>query len=87
MTEPLITLLKRTEATLLAKSTQCLGSNSLEPDVLDALEGCARQLEDRAAQCATWIFNLERWGNNVPAAREVEIRESCAEWLRMCGDV
>jgi hypothetical protein len=84
MTEPLITLLKRTEATLLAKSTQCRGSNSLEADVLDALEGCARQLEDRAAQCASWLFSIERWGD-VPAERESEMRESCAEWLLMAS--
>jgi hypothetical protein len=83
MTEPVLALLKRTEAVLLAKAAQCLGSNSLDPLVLDALEGFARQLEDRAQQCAGWIFGVERWGDRMPKNREDDIRASCAEWLRM----
>jgi len=81
--EPLLNLLKRTEAVLRAKSTQCLGSNSLDPLVLDALEGVAGQFEDRAEQCASWAFNVERCGDRLPKDREDDMRGACAEWLRM----
>ena len=83
MSEPLLALLKRTQALLLAKAAQCLGGNSLDPLALDQAEGVARQLEDRADQCATWIFNLERWGGDAPAEHEALIRSSCESWLRM----
>lgn len=82
--EPLLPLLKRTQAALKNKITQCLGSTSLDTLVTDALEGCARLLEDREHQCASWIFNIERWGDRLPKDREDDMRWSCAEWLRVC---
>jgi|WetSurMetagenome_2_1015567.scaffolds.fasta_scaffold10902_7 hypothetical protein len=84
MTEPLTRLLRLTEATLMAKAAQCrLGSNRLDPLVLAALEGVARQHEDRAAQCNAWAFNIEFNAGRISPAREDEMRASCAEWLRM----
>jgi len=67
----------------MAKAAQCLGSNSLDPLVLGALEGVARQLEDRAAQCNAWLFTIERNAGRVSPEREDEMRAACAEWLRM----
>ena len=83
MTEPLPHLLRLTEAKLVAKAAQCLGSNSLDPLVLDALEGVARQLEDRAAQCNAWALNIECNAGRISPEREDEMRAVCAEWLRM----
>jgi hypothetical protein len=83
MTEPVLALLKRAQAALLAKAAQRLGSNSLDPAALGAMEGFAQQLDDRAQQCADWIFGIERWGDRTPKNREDDIRASCAEWLRM----
>jgi hypothetical protein len=70
MTEPLLSLLKRTEATLRAKVAQCSG-------------GATAQFDDRVDQCASWVRNIERWGDVIPKDWEDEMRASCAEWLRM----
>jgi hypothetical protein len=83
VTEPLLDLTRRTEAALRAKATEFLGSTSLDLLELDALEGVARQLEDRAEQCAYWAFSIQRMGERVTPAREAEMRDACAEWLQM----
>jgi hypothetical protein len=83
VTEPLLKILRRAEAALLARSTALLCSNGLDPAVLDQAEGVARQLEDRAAQCASWAFSVERWGADIQAEHEASIRSSCEDWLRM----
>jgi hypothetical protein len=83
MTEPIASLLRLTEAKLMAKVTKCLGSTSLDPLVTEALEAFARQLEDRAAQCNDWGFNIERNAGRVSPEREDEMRAACAEWLRI----
>jgi hypothetical protein len=83
VTEPLTRLLRLTEAALMAKAAQCLGSNSLDPLAPDAPEGVARQLEDRAAQCNAWLLTIERNAGRISPAREDEMRANCAEWLRM----
>ena len=85
MTEPLQSLLERTETALRAKVARCRSSNSTDQLVLNALEGAAGQLEDRADQCASWTFNVERWGARLPKDREAEMRAACAEFMRMCG--
>jgi hypothetical protein len=70
MAEPLLSLLQHTEATLRAKA-QCAAT---------------AQLDDRADQCGSWARNVERWGDHIPKGREDEMRDACAEFLRMCGE-
>jgi hypothetical protein len=70
MSETIMELLKRTQALLLAKS---------------AATG-DQMLADRASRCAAWIYDLERWGADLPAEKETILRSTCESWLRMCGE-
>jgi hypothetical protein len=82
--QPLPRLLNRTKAACQATAKHCRNRAEGEDKLTaDALEGFAGQLDDRAAQCEAWLFSVDRWGDRIGPAREAEIRESCAEWLRM----
>lgn len=83
MAEAILDLLKRTKSRLDQRSTELLGSRSNDPLVLDALESFARQLEDRADQCATWIYAIESLGDRMSKAREADMRDSCHEFLKL----
>ena len=79
--EPLEDLLRRTEAALRAQIA-ALRAPVRNHTMQAAREGLAGQLEDRAKQCASWIFSIK----HGCFLNESEVRSSCAEFLRMCGE-
>jgi hypothetical protein len=56
--------------------------HDIGPDRLarEQLFASAVQFEDRAAQCDAWLYALP---DGVTPEREAQMRDACAEWLRM----
>ncbi len=74
MAEPLAQLLRRTRGALETASSRALMAHNAP---------LAAQLQDRADQCAAWMSQLSQ--GDVTDERDAEIREACAEYLRLCG--
>jgi hypothetical protein len=83
MAEPLPHLLNRTRFVCLAVARRCRSRAASTVDTLVriALEGFAKQLDDRAAHLDVWLDELS---DGAPSEERVaEMRAACAEWLRM----
>jgi hypothetical protein len=86
MTENLTRLVERTRNALRANSKHLrerasqLQDLGLEPTTQEQLSAFAAQLDDRAGQCNVWLYDV---ADGLDAEREAEMREACAEWLRM----
>jgi hypothetical protein len=86
MTENLTRLVERTRNALRANSkhlrerVSTLQDLGLEPTTREQLCAFAGQLDDRAAQCNAWLYDVI---DGLDAEREAELRDACAEWLRM----
>ena len=82
MAEPLNRLLNRTKFACGAMAKHCRSRAATTVDTLVriALSGFAKQLDDRAAQIDAW---LNEPLDGVASKREAEMRDACAEWLRM----
>jgi|WetSurMetagenome_2_1015567.scaffolds.fasta_scaffold17339_6 hypothetical protein len=86
MAETLNRLLDRTKHACWANAKHLRNSASKLHDIgherikREQLFAFAVQLEDRAAQCDAWLYALH---DGVAPERESEMRDACAEWLRM----
>jgi hypothetical protein len=86
MTESITRLVERTRNAIRANAKHCreraslLQDNGLDAPTQDWLRAFAEQLKDRAAQCDAWLYELL---DGVSPERETEMRDACAEWLRM----
>jgi hypothetical protein len=86
MAETLNRLLDRTKHACWANAKHLRNSASKLHDIgrerteREQLFAFAAQLEDRAAHCDAWLCALL---DGVTQEREVEMRDACAEWLRM----
>jgi hypothetical protein len=86
MAEDLNRLLDRTKRACWANAKHLRNRASKLHDIgrersqREQLFAFAVQLEDRAAQCDAWLYGLL---DGVTPEREAEMRDACAEWLRM----
>jgi hypothetical protein len=86
MAEDLNRLLERTKRACWAKAKHLRNCASKLHDIgrerteREQLFAFAAQLEARAAQCDAWLYQLL---DGVSPERELEMRDACAEWLRM----
>jgi hypothetical protein len=86
MTENLTRLIERTRNALLANSKHLserasqLQDLGLDVTTREQLRAFAAQLDDRAAQCNAWLYDVL---DGLNGEREAELRDACAEWLRM----
>jgi hypothetical protein len=86
MTEDLNRLLERTKQACWANAKHLRNRASKLHDIgrerteREQLFTFAAQLEDRAAHCDAWLYALL---DGVTQDREAEMRDGCAEWLRM----
>jgi hypothetical protein len=86
MTENLTCLVERTRDALRANSKHLrerasqLQDLGLEATTREQLRAFAAQLDDRAAQCNAWLYDVL---DGLSPDREAEMRDACAEWLRM----
>jgi len=86
MIEDITRLVERTQKALRANAkhmrnrASLLRDNGLDVATQDWLRAYAEQLFDRAMQCDAWLYQLL---DGVSPDREEEMRNACAEWLRM----
>jgi hypothetical protein len=85
MTEHLKPLIERAEAALNARIAEFRSLEAADQLARESVNGCIQLLEDRRAQCASWLFTVER-GRRVSEGLESDIRDGCLEFLRMVGE-
>ena len=86
MTERLNRLVERTRNALRANAkhlrerASLLQDTGLDVKTQEQLRAFAAQLDDRAAQCEAWLYEAL---DGVSPDREAEMRDACAEFLKM----